>query len=37
MRLNDRKWGLALDVQRSGKAGALPFATVFELTPQVSK
>jgi len=35
LRLNDRRWGLALVVQRSGKAGLLPFSTALEPTPQV--
>ena len=37
LRLNDRKWGLALVVKRSGKAGALFYRDRFEATPQVSK
>ena len=30
-----QRLGLALVVQRLGKAGALPFATVFEPTPHI--
>ena len=39
LEVNDRKWGLALVVQRSGKAGAFFAADRdrFEPTPQVSK
>jgi len=37
LRLNDRRWGLTLVVQRPGKAGLLTFATVLVPTPQVSK
>jgi len=37
LRLNDRRWGLALNVQRSGKAGAFYGARSLEPTPQVSK
>jgi len=36
LRLNDRRWGLALVVQRSGKAGAFT-VTVLKPMPKVSK